>query len=254
MRGERNGVGEMAIEREEKRDGTYITDLRHMTELESTGNSIYLCRFESNRYSDELFSVLKVDLPGSIAKRGMSRKADYLAGRYCAVYSLNRLGVHGFSVVPDDHGCPCWPVGVAGSISHSAGTAVAVACRNDGIQGIGIDIESISTKSAAIITEGILCSREKKLLSNVPAPPAEIAVLMFSIKESFYKAAFPSVRAYIDFDAVVIEEIDVSEKTFRLTIAEDLSETLIKDSSYSGRFVVRNGCVITLLIISNRNC
>jgi len=72
--------------------------------------------------------------------------------------------------------------------------------------------------------------------------------LIFSIKESFYKAAFASVGRYIDFDAVVIEEINVSEKTFRLAIVDDLSETLIKVFLIAVDFFT-NGYVITKLTL-----
>ena len=158
----------------------------------------------------------------------------------------------GFSVIPDNNGSPKWPKGVFGSISHSSGAAVSVALRSEDWCGVGIDIEKISAASAVIIAKGVLSSHERALLVNHIDLQDEMAVLMFSIKESFYKAVFSLVKSYINFDAVIIQEIDFMRSTFRLCVEYDLCETIVKGLSFSGEFIIKDNYVVSLLRISSQ--
>jgi 4'-phosphopantetheinyl transferase EntD len=69
------------------------------------------------------------------------RRLEYLAGRLAARVALQSLGAED-PVIGSHNGAPVWPEGYCGSISHSAGLAVAVAARSRDWRALGIDIEA----------------------------------------------------------------------------------------------------------------
>ncbi len=69
------------------------------------------------------------------------RRLEYLAGRLAARAALQSLGADD-PVIGRHDGAPVWPAGYCGSISHSAGLAVAVAARSRDWRSLGIDIEA----------------------------------------------------------------------------------------------------------------
>lgn len=69
------------------------------------------------------------------------RRLEYLAGRLAARAALQSAGAVDPTIGAHD-GAPIWPQGYCGSISHSAGLAVAVAARSRDWRALGIDIEA----------------------------------------------------------------------------------------------------------------
>ena len=69
------------------------------------------------------------------------RRLEYLAGRLATRAALQLVGADDPTIGSHD-GAPVWPPGFCGSISHSAGLAVAVAARSRDWRSLGIDIEA----------------------------------------------------------------------------------------------------------------
>ena len=69
------------------------------------------------------------------------RRLEYLAGRLAARAALQSVGADD-PIIGSHDGAPVWPHGYCGSISHSAGLAVAVAARSRDWRSLGIDIEA----------------------------------------------------------------------------------------------------------------
>ncbi len=69
------------------------------------------------------------------------RHGDFLAGRLAARAALRQLGATVLTVGREDQ-APVWPSGYCGSISHSAGWAVAIAADSSQWRALGIDIEA----------------------------------------------------------------------------------------------------------------
>ena len=84
-----------------------------------------------------------------------TRRLEYLAGRLAAYAALQSAGMEQPIVGRQDR-APVWPAGFCGSISHSAGLAVAIAARSHHWRAIGIDIEAcLSSKRARILTKAM---------------------------------------------------------------------------------------------------
>jgi 4'-phosphopantetheinyl transferase EntD len=63
-----------------------------------------------------------------------------------------------------------------------------------------------------------------------------LLTLVFSAKESFFKAAFPQVKAYFDFDAVKVFEIDLQQRVVRFSCTQNLSAGLWQGQVHQAHF------------------
>lgn len=124
-------------------------------------------------------------LPGedqSLHRARDTRRADFIAGRTAARRALAALGLPAHPLPRDPRGPVLWPEGVTGSISHGAGWALAALAPSRDLAGIGIDIEAAGS---FVPLEDIALPDEINALGE------RDPVLLFSAKESAYKAQFP---------------------------------------------------------------
>jgi len=200
-------------------------------------SQIYVCQFSQSAYCQTLFQTLGISYLQTLDKAVVSRKAEYLAGRFCAKNALALLGHRDFNVSKGAHGEPLWPPNIVGAISHSGPYAVASVCSSEACFGLGVDIEQrMSVKTYSSIQGMIVFGREASLLTSSLIPPESILTIIFSLKESFFKAAFPSVGRYFDFDAVSVIGLDLDAGTFVLRINEDLADSLYSGMEVRGSF------------------
>ncbi|HEY3590530.1 MAG TPA: enterobactin synthase subunit EntD [Buttiauxella sp.] len=139
------------------------------------------------------------------------RKAEHLAGRIAANQALKFHGIMDYIPGIGLHREPCWPPGFTGSITHSGNVALATVITDNPLQrtGLGIDFEEIITPQVAEdIYGGIIDCAEKELIGTSSFPFNYALTLVFSAKESLFKALFRHVGRYFDFSAVSITEID----------------------------------------------
>lgn len=128
------------------------------------------------------------------------RQREFRTVRVCARRALAQLGHAGVALVPDEKRAPIWPDGISGSMTHCAGfRAAAVASLSD-IRGVGIDAELHAPLPEEIL-EIILLPEERPMVEELSARYPDIAWdrLIFSAKESVFKAWFPLTRQWLDF-------------------------------------------------------
>lgn len=134
----------------------------------------------------------------AVARAVPSRQAEFAAGRAAARQALRALGHPAVAIPASPNRLPLWPAGISGSISHSAGIAVAALRRG---APLGLDVEP---------DEGL-----DPDLWPVICGPDELAALpildrghyvrqVFSAKEAAYKAQFPLTGTLIGFDAMTV--------------------------------------------------
>ncbi|MGB7800891.1 enterobactin synthase subunit EntD [Buttiauxella sp.] len=141
----------------------------------------------------------------------IKRQAEHLAGRIAAREALRFHGITEDVPGIGLHREPCWPPGFTGSITHSRNVALATVMADNPISrvGTGIDFEEIMPLAVAHdIYEGIIDSAEKELLAASSLPFNYALTLVFSAKESLFKALFRHVGRYFDFSAASISKID----------------------------------------------
>lgn len=156
-------------------------------------------------------------LPASLGRAVPKRQREYLAGRRCACDALARAGYpESFYPAMGDDRLPVWPSGWLGSISHSGGHALAVAASARHCSALGIDIqEQASEKTMNAI--GSLIAKPEELLPIRDMDVHARLLLIFSAKESLYKALYPQVRKIQEFTAARLIQADAQTLKFELT-------------------------------------
>ena len=139
----------------------------------------------------------------------VSRKEHYRSGRICAGEVLSKLGARGQPVLRDPQTRePLWPEGISGAITHSGNWAAAAAGKTSNVLGIGIDLEDLERPVDSRISRHVCIPEEQKWLQECEEDCLEQNLkIIFSAKESIFKAFFPYTRTYLHFhDARILME------------------------------------------------
>lgn len=130
------------------------------------------------------------------------RRNEFAAGRRCARQALAALGAiaGGDALLPDGEGLPAWPQGFLGSISHSRGVAMAVVAPVAAYSLLGLDLEKTNRLSVAAVRRVV-----HPLEEGFAGGDQLRASVLFSLKESFYKAQFPRWRTAGNFHDLALE-------------------------------------------------
>ena len=146
----------------------------------------------------------------------VSRKEHYRSGRICAGEVLSKLGTLGQPVLRDPQTRePLWPEGISGTITHSGKWAAAAAGKTSDVSGIGIDLEDLERQVDSRISRHVCIPEEQKWLQECGEDFLEQNLkIIFSAKESIFKAFFPYTRTYLHFhDARILMEQTFFQKS-----------------------------------------
>ncbi|GIH27691.1 4'-phosphopantetheinyl transferase [Acrocarpospora phusangensis] len=179
-----------------------------------------------------------------IAPAVAKRRREFTTARHCARRAMARLGVPPAPIVPGERGAPGWPPGVVGAMTHCDGYRAA-ALSLEAVT-IGIDAEP-----NAPLPDGVL---------DVVALPAERLALgdmhrdmhggvhwdrlLFSAKESVYKAWFPLARRWLGFEEAEIELDPAGTFRARLLVPGPRGLT-----GFDGRWLCESGLVVTAITL-----
>jgi 4'-phosphopantetheinyl transferase EntD len=176
------------------------------------------------------------------------RRRDFAAGRACARRALAELGLGDAAIPVGASREPRWPAGVVGSITHCEGYCAAVVGWADDIGSIGIDAEPDDPLDGGVA--GLVCTpAERRWIEQAPAS-VSWATLMFSAKESLYKAWFPLTRRALDFCDIALEVVPEAGQ-FRAHAVRPLpAELALLVASVRGRFTIERGYVMTCALLA----
>ncbi|MFG2286496.1 4'-phosphopantetheinyl transferase [Streptomyces sp. NPDC048595] len=137
----------------------------------------------------------------AIAHAGAKRRREFTTTRHCAHRALARLGLPPTPLPPAPTGAPAWPPGITGSLTHCAGYRAAAVARTSDIPHLGIDAEPHAPLTPAV-RNGITTPTERRHLRQLDATHPHIPWdrLLFSAKESLYKACSPLIPRTLHFD------------------------------------------------------
>ena len=177
------------------------------------------------------------------------RKLEFAAGRNCARKALQRLGLERCPIPSGPMGEPIWPPNIVGSITHCASyCAAAVAFASD-VRGIGIDVETHAPLPAGVAD--IVCvDSEQDWISIAPAADSVAwGTVIFSAKESLFKAWYPLLGRWLDFSDARLA-IDAKSRSFIATLhCSTLDEAQIDANPVAGYFEVAHGLVFTAVVL-----
>jgi 4'-phosphopantetheinyl transferase EntD len=198
----------------------------------------------SELFADLPDAVLFPEEQAYIAMAVARRQSEFATARHCARTALAALGVPPAALVPEERGAPRWPQGVVGSITHCAGYRAAAVARSTEILTIGIDAEPHDPLPDGVL-DAIALPEERLLLAGLARtrPAIHWDRLLFSVKESVYKAWFPLTRLPLGFeDARVAFDDHGHGFTARLAGGNGPRE-------FAGRWLTGCGLVITAIAI-----
>lgn len=117
------------------------------------------------------------------------RVREFTLGRAAAHLALQRLlAVEPGPFLQGERGEPLWPTGVVGAISHSHDLAVAAVARQTDCAGLGLDLQGPTTVDLRRIAHKICLPAELEWSEAYPGSTADTLKLIFSAKESVFKA------------------------------------------------------------------
>jgi 4'-phosphopantetheinyl transferase EntD len=143
------------------------------------------------------------------------RKGEFAAGRHCARQALARLDISAPAILKDGYGCPLWPQGAVGSISHTAGCVVSVVGRSSQVAALGVDVDSRLAPFPKAILGHVCRPEELRWLLAMPAESMALhAYALFSVKETIYKCVYGATGDRLGFTDASLD-IDLQTGLFR---------------------------------------
>jgi 4'-phosphopantetheinyl transferase EntD len=191
----------------------------------------------------------------AIGRAVEKRRREFGTGRACARLALMGLGFPCVSIPAGASGEPRWPRGVVGSITHCTGYRACAVAPAEKVGTVGIDAEPNEPLGDSLLDE-IASAEEQSSLSALSKVEPAICWdrLLFSAKESVYKAWFPLARRWLGFEDVVVT-VDPSACTFRARLlVAGPSPGGLPLTGFSGRWLVRDGLVLTAIAVANPAC
>ncbi|HEL4614296.1 TPA: 4'-phosphopantetheinyl transferase superfamily protein [Klebsiella pneumoniae] len=210
--------------------------------------SLFYCQvtFALDHYRDQFFETFSIPFPRQLNMAVVKRKAEYLAARYAAQRVLKLFGCNETPGTSSDRS-PVWPSGWCGSLSHSSECAIAVVAPKESGLTPGIDIEFFARRTMRATSHLFASADEQALLADSGIDYVTALLLTFSVKESLFKALYPEVGCFFDFDAARVCRIEPLNQRMTLELTQTLSPSRIIGSRIVGYYDVSDGRVITVI-------
>ena len=200
--------------------------------------TIQLVAYRSECYFDNLYNDYSIKKPIELQTWSIKRKAQFLAGRIAIKSSFKQLDLKAAKVIEIGRGGePLWPQGFSGCISHQ--DQFSIACLEKANNSIGLDIERLLDQEGQLNCEKtVLSVKDKKYIAqnSKQLTKQKLTTLIFSAKESFFKAAYKSVEALFDFDAVSIQSLDIKKQQLTFYCEVSLDAKIRKSDEFVVQF------------------
>ena len=185
-----------------------------------------------------------------VANAVEKRRTEFATSRHCARSALAALGLPAAPLLRGPGGAPRWPGGVVGSITHCAGYRAAAAGRAVDAVTVGIDAEPDQPLPDLVLGTIALPQERAMLLDLTAAAPGPCwDRLLFSAKESVYKAWFPLTGRWLGFSDAAIT-VSPADGTFqaRLLVPGPLAGSR-RLPGFAGRWLARDGLIVTAITV-----
>lgn len=228
----------------------FIQTLEVNTLMKGEANLVELTYF-LDKFDDALFDKYSVFFPSTIKRSARKRRADFFAGRlaakiaFFALHDVPLASQYFLSV--GEHGEPLWPKDSRGSISHTDRKAVCLLTRDREKTFVGIDVENLMDKNTANEVGMIIQERSEMEILLARKLSFEFATtLLFSAKESLFKAIFPYVGKYLDFAQSQLVDIDFLSRKLTLHLCNKIAKDHQIPNSYILKFEINDSSVQTM--------
>jgi 4'-phosphopantetheinyl transferase EntD len=181
---------------------------------------------------------------GLLGRATEGRHREFMAGRTCARRALEDLGLPVTPVLRGAHRQPLWPAGIVGSITHCDNYCAAAVAYRTRLVAIGIDAEIHDALPSGIL-DMVAVKEERMWLRSHSEDTTHWDRVLFSAKESVYKAWFSITGSWLGFEDALVS-IQPETRTLH---ADLLVSSAFVDgrpvTEFEGHYIVLNGLVLT---------
>jgi len=220
--------------------------------LEFFSDSSFVCFKKSEvKQFQELNLLNQLVLPAEVSLYHLDRQHEFKLGRLCACLAHRDFFNNDLLNLPSNKDrSPSWPKGVIGSISHSKTWVGAAVSSDSKLLGVGIDFEELG-RTKLELSPHIRAKEDIQKKSEYT--DEELLSLIFSFKESLYKALYPQVKVFFGFHDAYISEIDSSNGTFQIKLKKDLNQQFKvgENDSFRGKYSIHSGQCLSVIEIKN---
>ena len=201
---------------------------------------------ETGDRETELFPEEQAALGNAVEKR----RREFVTARACAREALSQLGLPAQAIPTGSRGEPLWPQGVVGAITHCTGYRACAVGPASELLTIGVDAEVDDALPPGVLGD-IALAEERRWIEAARAadPGTSWDRLLFSIKESIYKAWFPLTGSWLGFEDAAVA-VDRERGTFsaQLLVPGPVVEGRRLDG-FSGRWLAAEGLVLSAIAV-----
>lgn len=177
------------------------------------------------------------------------RRTAFMLGRAAAHEALKMAGLNPVpAVLRGARGEPLWPKNFIGSISHSNGFGVAVVGRSGPARSIGIDLEKISSTRPIELRRRVCTAKELLWIEAGGEKQDERFCLLFSAKESLYKALSPLTYKYLGFRDVEITFAPGGLR-FSAVLLRDAGAEFVAGTRLNGGYQIKDEFIFAYTLI-----
>lgn len=177
-----------------------------------------------------------LEKPEYLKNASKQRLNEFFLGRILAQAILRKHFGCTVNVTSMQLRLPQWPENLLGSISHSDEQVIVIISAQS--KYLGVDLEKIVDINFAKESAHLILTQSEQLLWYESQAQSlnfrEYLTLIFSLKESLYKAVYPIAQNYIDFLEVTFETIDIKEQTVILKFKKHIQELYGLRKKYQG--------------------
>ena len=177
------------------------------------------------------------------------RRREFVTARRCAREALAKLGHAPVPIRSGPKREPQWPVGLVGSITHTVGFRAAAVAPQSVFASIGIDTEQ-NGRLPDGVEESITLPGEPEMLVALKRafPATHWGRLLFSAKESIYKAWYPLTGRWLGFEDARLTIDPAGTFVAKLLINGTRMDGGSPISELRGRFLVARGLIATAVV------
>lgn len=164
-----------------------------------------------------------------------ARKLEFAAGRAAARKALG----HWVAIPMAEDRAPVWPEGIAASLSHAGGWAVAAVAPEGRLVGVDLELDEPLPRE---VFDTVLTASEAAWVRDQTEPDIWARVI-FSAKECAYKAQYPKSKQVFGFEVFEVT-LDVAVGCFTAVFQTDVAPFSMGDA-LQGRFSRSDGFILT---------
>lgn len=210
---------------------------RHVATAESFSDPPEVALFEAER--------------AVIARAIHRRRQEFATVRHCARRTLAILGHGPVPLLPGERRAPIWPAGIVGSMTHCEGYRAAAVARSGEVMTMGVDAEPNAELPDDVIAVIARPEASRHLAAIRAVDQQDVAWdrLLFSCKESVFKAWYPVVRREFGFgEASIHFDVQAGSFTARLLAdTEGLPPAFL--GPLAGRWIAAQGFLVTAVVV-----